>query len=412
MHIFGMQDMLKVYAEDILKNAHIYVRFERKLRLGCTIARVRAGACIRGLKLTFPDLEGKMNNMTRAQRIYANCSVEREPDAIILSGEDVRFYATGFMASDGYVAIEKNRTLLYVDDRYLEAAQKELNGSGIEVVRLVPIKKILKPYKKIAVPLERISLREYLEYRTEKKEITDCSMALEKTMAVKDEDELARITKSSQIADDAFTALLPRIKEGMSENDVAAELEYLMRLGGASGASFETIVGFEEGSSVPHHETSQSKLKFGDIILIDFGCKWNGYCSDCTRTFLFGDDGKHALFKGMYEKVLEAHNLVKEKVVSGMTGQDADAVARRCLKRYSLDRLFTHSLGHGIGVNIHEMPTLSPKGKMVLEDGMVFSDEPGIYLEGEYGIRIEDSVYLKDGKLVSLSSTDKNLIIL
>ena len=198
----------------------------------------------------------------------------------------------------------------------------------------------------------------------------------------------------------------------MSENDVAAELEYLMRKNGASGTSFLTIVAFGKNSSVPHHETCGDKLKFGDIILIDFGCKINGYCSDCTRTFLFGDDGKHGNFKTAYGHVLKAHMLVKEKLVAGVSGKVADGYARNYLKEYELDKFFTHTLGHGIGVNIHENPSLSPRSEEILVNNMVFSDEPGVYFTGKFGIRIEDTVMLSNGKVVSLTDSDKNLIIL
>ena len=194
----------------------------------------------------------------------------------------------------------------------------------------------------------------------------------------------------------------------MTENELAAELEYLMRSFGASGTSFPTIVGFGENSSVPHHETGLRKLKFGDIILIDYGCKVGGYCSDCTRTFLFGDDKKHQRFKTAYAHVLKAHMLVKERLTDGMTGRQADAIARDYLKANELDKFFSHSLGHGIGVNIHEFPRLSTKSEDVLRNNMVFSDEPGVYFEGDFGIRIEDTVTLKDGKAVSMTDSDKN----
>ena len=203
------------------------------------------------------------------------------------------------------------------------------------------------------------------------------------------------------------------IKEGMKEREVAALLEYRMRRLGASGTSFETIVAFGENGSVPHHETGDRALKFGDPVLIDFGCKYEGYCSDCTRTFLFGDDGRHGEFKKAYAEVLKAHELVKEQVVAGMTGKEADEIARGSLRKAGLDRYFTHSLGHGIGLQIHEYPVLSPRGGEVLQDGMVFSDEPGVYLRGEFGIRIEDSVYLKDGKVRSfMKKTGRELAIL
>jgi Xaa-Pro aminopeptidase len=231
-------------------------------------------------------------------------------------------------------------------------------------------------------------------------------------MALKDKGEIESISRACQIADNAFLKLLKEIKEGMTENDVAATLEYLMRKEGASGTSFDTIVGFGENSSVPHHETGTRKLKFGDIVLIDFGCKYNGYCSDCTRTFLFGDDGKHEEFKQAYAHVLKAHMLVKEKLTSGVSCKDADGIARNYLKEHGLDTYFTHSVGHGIGINIHEYPTISPKSDSILKNGMVFSDEPGVYLEGKFGIRIEDTITLDGDKVISLTDTDKNLLIL
>jgi Xaa-Pro aminopeptidase len=173
-------------------------------------------------------------------------------------------------------------------------------------------------------------------------------------------------------------------------------------------------VAFGAHAAVPHHETGTTKLCFGDEILIDFGCKVNGYCSDITRTFLFGDDGKHEDFKKAYAAVLKAHELAKEKITAGMTGAEADAIARDYLKEAGYGELFTHSLGHGIGLNVHEFPSVSPRNTTnKLVDGMVFSDEPGVYKAGEYGIRIEDTVSLQNGKVISfMSLTDRNLIIL
>ena len=139
----------------------------------------------------------------------------------------------------------------------------------------------------------------------------------------------------------------------------------------------------------------------------------DGYCSDITRTFLFGDDKEHEEFKKAYGVVLTAHELVKEKLVSGMTGGEADAIARNYLEEKGYGKYFTHSLGHGIGLNIHEFPSVRKGGTDVLVDGMVFSDEPGIYLAGEYGVRIEDTIALKDGKAESfMHKTDRNLVIL
>ncbi|MDE6867677.1 MAG: aminopeptidase P family protein [Clostridia bacterium] len=333
-------------------------------------------------------------------------------EAVLTEAADLRKYLTGISTSFGYVVSDENGSVFYTDTRYLEGAANALKGSEITVKKYEKLEDILKPYKQVAIPVGRTLYNDYLKLKSYGLDIVDSTPAFVSAMAVKEDYELALIERACSIADRALISLLDSIKEGMSENDVAAHLEYLMRKFGASGTSFETIVAFGKNSSVPHHETGMRKLKFGDVILIDYGCKYGGYCSDCTRTYLFGDDKKHEDFKKAYASVLQAHNLVKEEITCGMTGAEADAVAREYLKKHGLDKYFTHSLGHGIGINVHEFPMLSPKSRDVLLNGMVFSDEPGVYLEGEYGIRIEDSVTLDEGKAVSLTDTDRKLTVL
>ena len=230
-------------------------------------------------------------------------------------------------------------------------------------------------------------------------------------MCVKTEEELACIRKACEIAEAAYTELLGLLKEGMSENETAGLLEYLMRKHGAFDRSFETIAAFGKNTSVPHHASCGDKLAKGMPVLLDFGCVYGGYCSDITRTFLFGDNGDTE-FKEVYGRVLEAHMLAAEGIRAQMTGIQADAFARDHLKKYGLDKFFTHSLGHGIGVNIHEAPYLSARSGNILADGMVFSIEPGVYFEGKVGIRIEDSVTLENGRVQSLMKTDKRLTVL
>lgn len=346
---------------------------------------------------------------TNAKKIYDLVKAE----AVFTEAQDLRKYLTGFSSSFGYVITDKHGTVFYTDSRYFEGAANYLKDTDIAVKEFKgSLEDLLKGYKTVAVPVSRTLYEDYEKLKSFGLKIVDSTQAFTSAMAVKEKYEIDFIKEACRITDKAFLELLNRIKEGMTENEVAAELEYLMRKYGASGTSFDTIVGFGENSSVPHHETSLRKLKFGDIILIDFGCKVGGYCSDCTRTFLFGDKGDKAEFKSAYEKVLEAHYAAKENITCDITGRQADAYARDCLKNYGLDGYFTHSLGHGIGVNIHEFPRLSPKSLDKLLNGMVFSDEPGIYLEGKYGIRIEDTVTLVDGKVVSLTDSDKKLIIL
>ena len=348
-------------------------------------------------------------NKTNTKKIYDMVGAE----AVVTEQSDLRQYLTGFSSSFGFVITDKSGSTFYTDKRYLEGATNSLKGTDIKVKEFGgSIVELIKPYKEIAIPVDSTYYRDYERYKNLGVNIVDSSAAFTKAMSIKEDYEIDYIKKASEITDKAFLELLGNIKEGMSENDVAATLEYLMRKHGASGTSFDTIVGFAENSSVPHHETSLKKLKFGDIVLIDFGCKFGGYCSDCTRTFLFGDDKKHEEFKKSYAAVLDAHMRVKEQLRSGMTGQEADSISRDCLKEYGLDKYFTHSLGHGIGINIHEFPRLSQKSQDVLLDNMVFSDEPGVYLEGNYGIRIEDTVMLKNEKVVSLTDSDKKLTII
>lgn len=344
---------------------------------------------------------------TNASKIYNLVGSE----AVLTEDCDLRQYLTGLSTSFGYVLSDNCGTVFYTDARYLEAAKTVLKGTEIAVEQYKNLD-FLKKYKRLAIPIERTPFPVYQKYKALGLEIYDSMQAFTSAMSVKENYELENVKRACEIADKAFLRLLDIIKEGMTENEVAANLEFLMRSFGASGTSFPTIVAFGENSSVPHHETGFKKLKYGDIILIDFGCKFNGYCSDCTRTFLFGDDNKHGEFKTAYSKVLEAHNLVKEKTTCGMKAKEADAIARSCLKKYNLDKYFTHSLGHGIGINIHEFPYLSPKSEEIILNNMVFSDEPGIYLEGRFGIRIEDTVTLSDGNVISLTDSDKSLLIL
>ena len=337
-------------------------------------------------------------------------------DAVFTTCDYLKRYITGFLTEDGYVLIDNSGTYLYTDARYSKAAEKILAGTEVtvkEIDRFSNVFESLKAYKKIGVPLGVTVYPEYRQLKETGVEMIDITPAFKEAMTLKNDWELAQIQKSCEIAETALLALLPQIKEGMTETEVAALLEYNMRKLGANGLAFDTIVAFGANAAVPHHETGLDVLKFGDEILIDFGCRVNGYCSDITRTFLFGDDGKHEEFKKAYNVVLTAHNLVQQNLVSGMTCHQADAIARDYLNAQGYEGLFTHSLGHGIGLNIHEYPFVRKNGTEILTDGMVFSNEPGVYVAGSYGIRIEDTVVLQNGKVKSfMSKTDKNLLIL
>ena len=348
---------------------------------------------------------------TNGKKVLNACGA----DAVYASCEYLLRYLTGFVAENGCVIVDQTGATLYTDKRYIEAAEKILAGSDVKPVLYTQSEVLerLAGYEKVGISFRETSHVEYLTLEKAGVKTVNIEGTLNETMSVKESWELEKISVACEIAEKAFLKLLPEIKEGAEEAELAALLEYNMKMLGAQSTSFDTIVAFGAHASVPHYETGRTKLTFGDEILMDFGCKVDGYCSDITRTFLFGDDGKHGEFKKAYESVLTAHNLVKEKLCAGMTGKEADAIAREYLQAKGYGSLFTHSLGHGIGLNIHECPSVSPKGTTALMNGMVFSDEPGVYLAGEYGIRIEDTVCLEKDKVKSfMSKTDRNLVIL
>ena len=349
--------------------------------------------------------------VTNGKKVLQLCQTE----AVYASSETLLKFIIGFEAENGFVIVDKDGTTLFTDKRYIEAAEKQFQGTDVTPVLFKPGEAIerLKKYESVGISFNGTTVSEFEALKKSGAKFENVDKALTQAMIVKNEWELENIQKACEIAEKAFIATLPHIKEGMTETQVAALLEYNMRSLGAEGTSFATICAFGAHAAVPHHVTGETALKFGDEILLDFGCKVGGYCSDITRTVLFGDDGKHEAFKKAYNAVLTAHNLVQENLRSGMTGVEADAIARNYLKEQGYGELFTHSLGHGIGLNVHEMPSISPKGENVLVDGMVFSDEPGVYVAGEYGIRIEDTVRLENGHVKSfMSLTSKELIIL
>ena len=349
--------------------------------------------------------------VTNGKKVWQACGCE----AVYVTCDYMMRYVTGFVAENGFVIVDKDGTKLFTDMRYIEEAKKLCTGTEVTPTlykRGEALERLAK-YKTVGISFSQTSHAQYERLAKAGINLVDVDEQLASLMLVKNSWELDNIAKASEIAEEAFLKLLPQIKEGMTEIEVSALLEYNMRVLGAQGFSFDTIVAFGDSAAVPHHETGTRKLVFGDEVLIDFGCKVNGYCSDITRTFLFGDDGKHEAFKKAYNAVLTAHELVKKRVVSGMSCGDADAVARDYLTAQGYGELFTHSLGHGIGLNVHEYPHVRKNCEEILTDGMVFSDEPGVYVAGEFGIRIEDTVTLKDGKVYSfMSKTDKNLIIL
>lgn len=337
-----------------------------------------------------------------------------ENNLYLLTNEKQRLYLTGFFATDGYVVVSEGKKFLFVDPRYFYAAQKALKNSDVTVVKGFKNEafEFLKSTgkKDLYIDYTKTSISEAEEYGELGFSLKDCSKDMVASMKIKSDEELKNIKKACAIAEASLKCVLPLIKEGISELELAAALEAEFKKHGASNPSFETIVAFGKNAAVPHHETGSTRLKNNECVLIDFGCLYKGYCSDMTRTFFYGKPDKQ--FKKAYEAVLTAHLAAEKGIYAGIECVAADKIARDILEERGYGKYFTHSLGHGIGVNIHEPPALSPKGKGTLENRMVFSIEPGVYLDGKFGIRIENTVTLSDGKVVPFMKTTKKLVTL
>jgi len=212
--------------------------------------------------------------------------------------------------------------------------------------------------------------------------------------AVKEGEEISILRKSCRIAVKTFPLIKPRIKPGRTELSVSLEMEHIMQAMGAKGPSFNLIIGFGPHSALPHHESSDRPLKKNEAVLLDFGCVYNGYCSDITRTYFYGKPG--AEFRKVYAIVDAAQKAGVKKVKAGVKTFDVDKACRDYIADAGFGQYFTHGAGHGVGLEIHEAPTLNTKSGETLRAGMAVTVEPGIYLYGKFGVRIEDSVLVKN----------------
>lgn len=320
-------------------------------------------------------------------------------------------YLTGYRSADGFVVFDEEDKLFFIDSRYYYAVKKQLGykwdvrlGSKKEALEYIQ-----KTGKRLFVDYRYTTLAFNENLKALGIDTEDCSKEIESMMIIKSPAEIKKIKKACGVAERAFKNTLKVLKVGMTESQVAAYLENQFRVLGASGVSFETIVAFGSGSAVPHYQTGKKELQPETVVLMDFGCVVDGYCSDMTRTFYFGLKPDKE-FLNVYNAVLTAHLKTFEKARAGMAWADVDKIARDSLTDAGYGKFFTHSLGHGVGVNIHEAPSLSPKGQGTLENGMVHSIEPGVYLNGKFGVRIEDTDYIENGVCKSFMTFTKKLV--
>lgn len=339
-------------------------------------------------------------------------------EAYLISSPENRRYLTGFSSSDGYLLVTPKEAIFLTDSRYIEAAEKTVTGCS-EISQLDSLSAQLPEYiKKLGITkLFTESVRLTVEEFNRISKIASCDVHAEKADAEinslrrkKSEEEKNCILKAQAIAEKAFDRILGFISTDKTEKEIALELDFFMLKNGAEAVSFETIAVSGANSSMPHGVPSDKKIENGDFITMDFGAVVNGYHSDMTRTVAVGSvSGKQA---EIYETVLNAQLASLASLKAGISGFDADKAARDIITDAGYGKFFGHGTGHGVGIEIHESPRLSFKTDAILAEGDVVTVEPGIYLPGEFGVRIEDMAYITKNGYENLTKSPKNLIII
>jgi len=334
-------------------------------------------------------------------------------DTIVLFTHTNRYYFTKLDTSFGCVIMTKDEKIFMTDFRYEGYAKKNLLDWEVMIIKgnelYQKIEEVLTRLNSKVVGYEDdISVSEFIRLKNSYEcELVSVSSEIAKKRCIKTEEEIKKIANAQIIAQKSLQSVISLIKPGVTERDIAAELLYSMQKLGAETYSFDTIVAFGENSAVPHHKTGNRKFEKNDIVLIDMGAKADGYCSDMTRTFCLGEPRDE--LKKIHSIVLEAQLYALENIKAGITGKEADSFAREYIISKGYGEYFGHSLGHGVGVEIHELPRLSTLSNEVLQPNMIITCEPGIYVEGLGGVRIEDILVVKEDGILNLTNFDKNI---
>ncbi len=336
--------------------------------------------------------------------------------AYIVYGYENKRYISGFTGSFSIVLLLENKGILFTDSRYQIQAKKEIY-ENFDIKIIEPknyIKEIgnylqSKRIKQLAFDPNLITLTQYETLKSKFSWIKLISKPgyVQSMRIYKSKDEISKIKKAVKITDETLQYCLQYLEEGITEKQFANKLDYYHKKFGADGESFSTIVAFAENSAKPHAVSGNKKLKYGNIIKIDFGCFYKGYCSDMTRTFFFGESKSKELIK-IHDIVREAHELQISAVKPGVIAKDIDKIGRDYISSKGYTGKFTHSTGHGIGLEIHEEPTINSTSETLLEEGMAITIEPGIYIEGLGGVRIENDVIVTKDGCESLNTTNKS----
>jgi len=344
---------------------------------------------------------------------------EKGLDALLISQPENLRYLSGFTGSSGWLLISGQNAILATDFRYVEQAKEE--SPDFEIIQTKQELRDWLPdlvsdlgWHKLGFEANFTSyegyhkLSEAIETKQVNLELVPTTGIVEQLRSIKEPEELGFITKAVELTDAVFEQAKGIIRPGITEKEAAWEIEKLLRQEGSEGMPFEIIVASGPNSALPHARPTEKIIYSGEPVLIDMGARISGYCSDFSRTLFLGETDK--TFREIYNIVLKAQTAAIERVESGMDALQADQLARSVVEQAGYGDAFGHGLGHGVGLGVHEFPTLGPSSSDSLADGMVFTIEPGIYLAGQGGVRIEDMVVLENGKAKVLSKAKRDLL--
>jgi len=342
---------------------------------------------------------------------------DKELDAILVSSPPNRRYLSGFTGSAGYLLISRSESVLCTDFRYLEQAREQAPDFRLERMSALmdwfPRLASELGVKNIGIEADDItvSTRLTLQKAIDRSDVNsdillvETSHLVDMLRGVKYQDELKLLNQAIQITDQAFEEVSCQITSGIRESEIAWSLEKAMRERGAEALAFDIIVGAGSNAALPHHRADDTVISNGQSVVIDMGAQFEGYCADLTRTVFVGQPDEK--FRHIYDIVLGAQRVAIDGVKVGMTGGDLDQMAREFISEAGYGDNFGHSLGHGVGLVVHEFPRVGPNSTDLIGEGMVFTIEPGIYLSGWGGVRIEDIVLVKDGIAEVISKANK-----
>jgi len=356
--------------------------------------------------------------MKKRMQSLQNVIKGKNLEAMIITSRPNTFYFSGFGGSSSIIIVTVGRKIFATDFRYIETATENC-GADYEVNMMTSSADAFLIETITKLGLLNIGFEEndvsYSRYngwtdKLPKVKFSPLQSEITRLRMIKDAEEIKKLQTAVTLGDDAFNHVLKFIKPGVSENEIAAEIEYYMRRNGASAPSFETIVASGKRSSMPHAQATNKTIESGDPITMDFGALVDGYCSDMTRTVFAGKPEQK--IKDIYNTVLNAQEASEAGAFAGKTGREIDDISRKIIYRAGYEGCYGHGLGHSVGIEVHEEPRFNTKETRVMENGMIMTVEPGIYVENYGGVRIENMIVINDDKPIVLTKSTKEFIIL